>query len=134
MRLKNFMDKKTESLLETLFNKADWDLLNQMTLAQIVMFIRRRGGEMQRMQVDSYTSRMVNKDCPQEVYEALSATERILVNTMVRVEIRGKRGRTVPVLMTEKSQSCLEVLFKWRNEAGVAKDNIYVLQSPTMAL
>ena len=133
MRLKNFLDKKTESLLETLcdhFNKAEWDLLNQMTLAQIVMFNRRRGGETQRMQVDSYTSQMVNKDCPQEVYEALSATERILVNTMVRVEIRGKMGRTVPVLLTEKSQSCLEVLFKWRNEAGVAKDNVYVFAKP----
>ncbi|KAH3782693.1 hypothetical protein DPMN_160612 [Dreissena polymorpha] len=73
---------------------------------------------------------MRNKDCPQEVTEALSATERILLNTLARVEIRGKRGRTVPVLLTSKSQRCLELLFKWRDTAGVAKDNVYVFPKP----
>ncbi|KAH3782692.1 hypothetical protein DPMN_160611 [Dreissena polymorpha] len=48
MRLKTFLDQKTESLLEILherFDKDDWNVLNQMTFPQLVMFNRRRGWE-----------------------------------------------------------------------------------------
>ena len=72
-------DEKTESLLDTLsegFDKGEWELLNQITFAQLVIFNRRRGGEAQRMLVSSYSSRTQNKDCPQEITEALSATEK----------------------------------------------------------
>lgn len=106
------------------------ELLNQMTLAQLVMFNRRRGGETQRMLIDAYSSRTQNKDCPREVKEALSTTEKILLNTLSRVEIRGKRGRTVPVLLTQKTQRCIALLLKWREAAGVAKHNKYVFPKP----
>ncbi|XP_056003954.1 uncharacterized protein LOC125662207 isoform X6 [Ostrea edulis] len=133
IRLNKFLDQKTESLLETLhnrFDRAEWELLNQMTLAQLVLFNRRRGGETQRLLVGAYCLRTQNKDCPQEVMEALSATERILLDTLSRVEIRGKRGRTVPVLLTQKAKRCIELLLRWRDTAGVAKENKYVFPRP----
>jgi hypothetical protein len=133
MKLKKYFDQKTESLLDTLnenFDKGEWELLNQITLAQLVIFNRRRGGETQRMLVSAYNSRSQNKDCPQEITQSLSATEKILLNTMSRVEIRGKRGRTVPVLLTHNAQTCIDLLLRLREKVGVAKDNEYVFPRP----
>ncbi|KAH3838346.1 hypothetical protein DPMN_111754 [Dreissena polymorpha] len=73
---------------------------------------------------------MQNKDCLREVTGALRATERILLKSLSRVEIGGKRGSTVPVLLTQKTQRCIELLFKWRGTAGVAKNNWYVVAKP----
>ena len=50
----------------------------------------------------------------------------MLCSTFERVEIRGKKGRTVPVLITPSLQSCISFLLKWRNEAGINKDNSYL--------
>lgn len=134
MQLQSYFHQNTESLskaLEDRFNKSEWELLNQMTLAQLVMFNRRRGGETQRMTVEAYVSRMQNTERPpKEVDDALSATEKVLVKTMSRVEIRGKKGRTVPVLLTQTVQKCIDLLLKWRNEAGVAEENKYVFARP----
>ena len=134
MSLQSYLSQKSESLIESLedrFLKSEWELLNQITLAHLVMFNRRRGGETQRILVETYMSRVKNTESPpKEVTDALSATERILLKTHSRVEIRGKKGRTVPVLLTQKVQKCIDLLLKWRDEAGVSKENNYVFARP----
>lgn len=47
-----------------------------------------------------------------------------------RVEIRGKKGRTVPVLMTHSFQRSIDLLLKWRTEASVNEENQYVFPRP----
>lgn len=45
---------------------------------------------------------------------------------MTRIEIVGKRGRTVPVILTEDMKKWFDLMVKSRNSAGVAEDNIFV--------
>ena len=134
VKLQKYFDEKAKTLVETLdgkFVKADWELLNQMTLAELVMFNRRRGGETQRLHVKAYMSRMENTQRPPtEVLDSLSETEKCLLQTLSRVEIRGKKGRTVPVLLPRKLEQNIDLLLRWRQEAGVAKDNEYVFARP----
>lgn len=134
VKLVRFFEMKSKCLTETLevkFVKSDWEFLNQLTLAELVIFNRRRGGETQRMRIDAYLSRKENPECPpSEVMNSLSATEKCLLKSLSRVEIRGKKGRTVPVLIPPKLQKNLDLLLRWRQEAGVSKDNQYVFARP----
>ena len=54
-KLQLYFQEKTNLLsssLEKSFSKPDWDLLNQITLACLVLFNRRRGGETERITVE----------------------------------------------------------------------------------
>ena len=67
-----------------------------------------------------------------DIMKSLSETERFLVKTLQRVEIRGKRGRMVPVILTESLQATIEILVKLRNdeEVNVSEDNEYLFPAP----
>ena len=56
--------------------------------------------------------------------------ETALVNVMWRVEIVGKKGRTVPVLITDLVKSALDELMKRRQEIGVNDSNQFVFALP----
>ncbi|XP_072181509.1 uncharacterized protein [Diadema setosum] len=58
--------------------------------------------------------------------EMLKEWKKQLVKLLWRVEIVGKRGRTVPILMTEFMKSCVDALVNHRDEAGVNPNNKYV--------
>lgn len=47
-----------------------------------------------------------------------------------RLEIRGKRGRKVPVLLTPEMQQSLDLLVAKRHECGVLKENGYLFARP----
>ena len=134
MQLQSYFLQNTELLIKTLedqFSKSKWELLNQITLAQLVVFNRRRSGETQQMTVKAYLSRKENSERPpKEVEDSLNATEKSLLSTFSQVEIRGKKGHTVPVLLTRKVQKCIDLLLKWRNKAGVALENNFVFPRP----
>ncbi|KAK3106804.1 hypothetical protein FSP39_000071 [Pinctada imbricata] len=49
-----------------------------------------------------------------------------MCRTFQRIEIRGKKGRTVPVLLPPNLREHIEVLLQHRQEAGVHKDNKYL--------
>jgi len=42
------------------------------------------------------------------------------------IEIPGKRGRKVPIILTEEVKSAIELLNNTSNKVGVSKDNPYV--------
>ena len=52
--------------------------------------------------------------------------EQELSEQFTRLEIRGKRGRKVPVLLTKRVTASLDLLNKYRSEVGVPEDNPYV--------
>jgi len=53
-----------------------------------------------------------------------------IANKYVRFLIRGKLGRTVPVILDIELVQCIELILKHRNEANVPKDNPYVFGMP----
>ncbi|KAK3084356.1 hypothetical protein FSP39_012139 [Pinctada imbricata] len=130
-KVQNLLKEKSRSMAEKLsksFTKAGWDTLNQATLASLVIFNRRRGGETERITVDNYRNVKLKHtaDSIKEVEEALSPVEKVMCRTIQRIEIRGKKGRTVPVLLPTNLREHIEVLLQHRQEAGVHKDNKYL--------
>ncbi|XP_014020241.2 uncharacterized protein isoform X2 [Salmo salar] len=131
--LKVAEDTAKKELLESPTN-AVWKKLNETLLAEIALFNRKRTGEVAKMLLETYTNR---KKAPAsaDIFNSLSRLEQELGDDkLTRVEIEGKNGRTMPVLLTARMISSLEILIANRDKVGVSKDNPYVFaRSPDAA-
>lgn len=106
-----------------------WSELSQVTLTQLILINRRREGEVSRMEVKTYLQR--NKQTVQDdILESLSPFEKKLCQNLTRVEIRGKRGRKVPVLFPTNVKESVDLLIKTRDEVGISPTNPYIFARP----
>ncbi|XP_032382955.1 uncharacterized protein LOC116696235 [Etheostoma spectabile] len=126
--LSQVQDKWSNSLSETP-SSTTWKELAKVCLAQIILFNRRREGEVASMPLSAFLSRD-SSDPHEDVDWALSEVEKNLCRHFSRIVIRGKRGRPVPILLTPKMLSALELLVKQREACGVLKDNGYMFARP----
>lgn len=55
------------------------------------------------------------------ILSTLNEFEKTLCKSHLRVEIKGKRGRKVPVLLTEEMKRFIDILLEAREEAGVTQ-------------
>ena len=74
--------------------------MTQVVLAKVILFNRKRQGEVCKITVDDYKKKGKAQNSDAEL--SLTDFERTLLKVFDRVEIRGKRGRTVPLLLTEE--------------------------------
>lgn len=81
---------------------------------------------MERLTVENYHNRQTNNKPMPEIESTLSPVEKMLCSRLGRVEIRGKKGRTVAVLLTPEMQKCIDILLKYREKAGVNTKNNFV--------
>ncbi|KAK7096458.1 hypothetical protein V1264_005754 [Littorina saxatilis] len=106
---------------KSLEQSSSYKLLAQVSLTQIILFNRRRSGESQRIKVQEVEAALnpgQAKTAESEVVKSLSAFERQLSRTHVRVETKGKRGRKVPVLLTEEMKENVILLLENRKTDG----------------
>lgn len=89
--------------------------LAKATLALITIFNRKRGGEVQRMKLSDVEIKPKMTRVDKEILEGLSETEKRLTQVLERIEIRGKFGRPVPILLTPVMAESLTRLKKLRN-------------------
>ncbi|KAG7271376.1 hypothetical protein CRUP_019921, partial [Coryphaenoides rupestris] len=131
--LHSCLDQKQQEYIQQLTaepNALNWSYLAKVSLAEIILFNRRREGEVSSMPLTAYLSRDTS-DPHEDVDWALSEVEKKLCRHFSRIETRGKRGRKVPILLTPKMSSALELLVQKREECGVLKDNVYVFARPS---
>lgn len=102
-----------------------WSMLNEILLTQIMLFNRRRQGEVSKIKLADYRKQCSNT-CIPDIKSCLSPVEKALCKVLSRFEIVGKRGNTVPVLLTTDMKEKLEVLCHLRNKAGVEANNIFL--------
>ncbi|XP_069380678.1 uncharacterized protein [Paralichthys olivaceus] len=121
-------DEWYKSLSEDPSTKA-WMELTKISLAQIILFNRRREGEVASMPLSAFLSRDTS-DPHTDVDWALSELEKNLCRHFSRIVIRGKRGRAVPILLTPNMLRALELLVNQREACGVLKDNGYMFARP----
>ena len=129
--LSNYLEQKASTLLEELSrehpNVETWQELNEVTLAQVVLFNRRRAGETERIEKRQYEEGVDNEtEMQSEIATGLSLFEQKLATSMSRVEIRGKRGRKVPVLFTKKHKERVNCLLRYRPMMNINPKNIYL--------
>ncbi len=110
-------------------SQRSWSDLSQVTLAQLILFNRRREGEVSRMEVTTYLQRN-QTNMQDEILESLSPFEKKLCENLTRVEVRGKRGRKVPILLPANVKESVELLIKTRADAGISPSNPYIFARP----
>ena len=103
--------------------KEAWNTLNEITLCQMILFNRRRQGEVSKMQVTEFEKRHTAKPDGMCV---LSKLEMHLCKILQLVEIVGKRGSVVPVILTEKMIERVSLLLEKRAIVGVQSDNKFL--------
>lgn len=95
-------------------NLSAYKNLVEGTYCSLLLFNKRRVGELERLQLDTYLKHHDKKPSG-EFDKLLSPSEKILINSLKRVVIRGKRGRGVPVLFDKVTQEGIDLSLKFRD-------------------
>ncbi|XP_063343175.1 uncharacterized protein LOC134636870 [Pelmatolapia mariae] len=130
--LHHYLQKSAESAFCSLENEAtaqNYAQLAQVTLSQIIVFNRRRSGEVSKMRLKSFLERDKTA-LHTDVSMGLSEMEQRLCNYFCRIEIMGKRDRNVPVLLTPSMLDALSLLVSRRPDCGICATNIYLFARP----
>ncbi|XP_016118944.1 uncharacterized protein [Sinocyclocheilus grahami] len=129
-KLNSYLQRSAESAFQELGQKTsehNYTCLAKLTLTRIILFNRRRAGEVSKMPLKNFLQR-------DESYAfeelGLSAYEKRLCKYFRRVELKGKRGRKVAVLLTPDITKALELLAEKRKECGVPHDNEFLFAIP----
>ena len=115
----------TDKTIEPIELKQVWVRLAEVTLTSIILFNRRRQGEAFKMTIKDYTDGIGEKGHNEDLLTGLSKLEQALCRQMTRIEITGKRGRIVPVMLTAEMKSFTDILLEMRDKAGVAEHNTF---------
>lgn len=102
--------------------------LVEITLAQVILFNRKRSGEAQRMTLKDFKDGVQNNNPDEDVKNSLSKFEQELCSSHTRIEIKGKRGRKVAVLLTDSIQQNLNHIVNLRNILGI--NSIFMFMKP----
>ena len=95
-----------------------------------MLFNRRQSGEVERIPLDAYI--LISDTVDDDVYMHLSAWEKRLCQALSRIEVRGKTGRKVPVLLTKELSDCIDLLVQRRSPAGVCAQNPHLFACPVL--
>ncbi|XP_072566873.1 uncharacterized protein [Paramormyrops kingsleyae] len=121
---RNAFSSLTENVCPT-----HYAVLAKSTLAQIIVFNRRRAGEVSKMHLKHFYERD-QTDLHKDVAMGLTNFEQKLCNHFSRIEIMGKRGRKVAVLLTPNMVEALTLLVSKRSECGVDGANVFLFGRP----
>lgn len=103
--------------------------LARVVLAEVIIFNRRREGEVSRMELTTFIARK-KSELNEDMAACLTPLENKMCDFFTRVEIRGKRARGVPVLLKPSMVSAMELFAQTREKCGVFKENIYMFARP----
>ncbi|KTF74808.1 hypothetical protein cypCar_00044529 [Cyprinus carpio] len=107
--------------------------LGKATLARIIVFNRRRAGEVSKMLLKGFNERD-GTSLHEDVAMGLSKFEQKLCSHFSRVEIRGKRGRKVAVLLSPDMVDALTLLVSSRRHDIHVHCDYYRLPEATTQL
>lgn len=135
IKLHNFLQEKRRTSYNSLkqkFSYEAWLTLTKVTLTSVQVFNRRRAGEIQRTLIEDYKTYEGINYQTNEMYEALSTHAKDIAKKYVRFTLRGKLGRTVPVLLTGELRDCIDMILKHRKAAKVSTKNPYLFGLPSL--
>ncbi|KAJ8956143.1 hypothetical protein NQ314_006769 [Rhamnusium bicolor] len=119
--LKNLITRAKVRLVENSSHKSEYRNLLEGIFCTVMIFNKRRVGELQRMTVLGFLKNYNN--IPSSEFErALTNSEKILYQSLKRIVIRGKRGRGVPVLFDKSTVESIEYLIAIRKNFDLAEN------------
>ncbi|XP_051730105.1 uncharacterized protein LOC127501876 isoform X2 [Ctenopharyngodon idella] len=131
-KLQLYLGQQVELTKEKLANNptaGTYAALAKVTLCQVILFNRRREGEVARMTVKNFEDRDMSQ-LNDDISTGLTEVEKRLCKQFARVELRGKKGRKVAVILTPDMTANLSLLISKRKECGVTENNNYLFAIP----
>lgn len=104
-----------------------YKLLVQSTLSLVILFNRRRIGDVQFLKIDDY--HRVTQTNYTDFENALSETEKLLTKRYKRILNSGKGSRAVVILLPEILENFINIMLENRNKY-LSSDNNYVFAIP----
>ncbi|KAL1448131.1 hypothetical protein WDU94_000019 [Cyamophila willieti] len=127
INLTKFISKEIEKckkLLEENKEHKTWFELCKLMFARILLFNRKRTGELGKMLVDDMNHVKHGDEINDQTIKCFSKSEKEIALHMNLIEIEGKRG-TVPVLLNSEMIEIMNYLLKFRTEHQISPDNPY---------
>lgn len=129
-KLENYLNNMLKTAYDSLkekFSLKVWKALAESCLISIQLFNRRRAGEIERALIEDFQNyQQVNNTTIGTAYVSLSNDEKKAAEKYVRFTMRGKLGRTVPVLLHKQMVKNLQLLLNYRRTANVHPKNPYL--------
>ncbi|XP_024875325.1 uncharacterized protein LOC112456803, partial [Temnothorax curvispinosus] len=133
-KLETYLSDRMKTAYDSLkekFSVIAWEALAEGCLLSIQLFNRRRPGEIERALIEDFQNyQEVNKNTIGAAYVSLSNDEKKAAEKYVRFTMRGKLGRTVPVLLHKQMLDNLKLLLSYRKTANVHSNNPYLFGVP----
>ncbi|CAH0546511.1 unnamed protein product [Brassicogethes aeneus] len=127
--LKSYLIKVSEAALSNLeqkeLNVRAYNNLMESIYCRVILLNRKRPSELQRMMLNTYLSTGNEKQHYEEFYKAFTPAEKVLINNLKLVVIRGKQDRGIPVLFSKDVQTHIQKLLKFRPKY-VSNQNVYL--------
>lgn len=133
-KLIEFLNQKINTCLrhiKTSVTLEIWKSLASYVLVAIHVFNRKRPGEVSRMLIEDFNNYETFDNDDKEATEQLSSRQKLAAKKYVRFIIRGKRNRTVAVLLSKKLLSCVKIILQHRRSVGVLDKNPFVFGLPS---
>lgn len=122
---KTILEMRSSIPLQIKELKCLWQRLAEVNLTQIILFNRRRQGEASKMKIQDYLKGKMNEHSS-DILNGLSDFEKVLCKTVLRIEITGKRGRLVPVLLTTQMKESIDLLISEREKLEIPLSNEFI--------
>ncbi|KAJ8967709.1 hypothetical protein NQ314_002655 [Rhamnusium bicolor] len=115
------------SKLESGFDLDTWAMLSKVTLINIMIFNRKRPGDVEKSQIIEYQNlQMVEED----VLEKLDNSQKKYATMFGRYISRGKLDSPAPVLVSKTDMFAIEQILKYRQNANIDEKNPYLFAAP----
>lgn len=139
LNLRKLVDSEAANAFEALqerYTKKEYSILAECTLLGTIIHNRKRVGDVQFLELDSYHRQRERERSHQEkeFLCALSDSEKVIMEQYIRIVTIGKGSRSVPVLIRrEPMLKYFDLLYKIRNEKSLdwfQNDNTYLFAYP----
>lgn len=138
IKLKNYTDKVSKESFEAWHKKKSAEtlrLLIETTLVSLILYNRKRVGDIQYLDLDSFETQINESDVEQkDLLASLSEKEKILTRNYKRIMTIGKGSRQTPILLSNTHKKYLKLIHQVRASkigGGWFKEtNQYIFSAP----
>ena len=112
-------------------NLQNWKELAGYTLTMLQIFNRRRAGETERLMIANFESRVSIETCAESNdLKNLNVTAIEKLKKYKHIDLEGKLGRKVPMILTELLEKSMMHLIKTRKKVSIPEENPFVFGLP----
>lgn len=129
-KLNDLLSSEIEDCVRDLqidFDFNTWLKLSELTLIALMVFNRKRPGDIEKTHIVEYKS-LTTIDAATK--DKLNEEEKECASNFGRFISRGKLNRPAPTLVSKQNMVALDIILKHRDQAGIEKENKYLFANP----